>query len=90
MLELELEDLPRADRLGPAGESEVLRLHGAGMGIDALGARFRLNYAVIRRIVDRERARRDAAAEAAAREYEGLPADRSATSGEYEPPGEGP
>ena len=67
MLEPELEDLPAADRIGLAREAEILRLHDAGMGVDKLGARFRILYATINRIVAREHARRAAAA----REYEG-------------------
>ena len=42
----------------PAVRAEIVRLHDAGIGPDRLGALFRLEYAVIRRIV-------------AAREYEG-------------------
>lgn len=57
--------------ISPARTAEIVRLHDARMGIDALGARFRLPYAVIRRIVERELARRAANAGAAAREYEG-------------------
>lgn len=58
--------------------AEIVRLAQAGMGVDKLGARFRLPYATIAAIVARERARpapwdNPANAEAAAREYEGLP-----------------
>lgn len=43
-----------AAALSPAVSAEILRLHDAGMGVDKLGARFRLAYAVIRRTVARE------------------------------------
>ena len=46
--------MPDPCHLPPGREAEILRLHDAGMGPDKLGARFRLEYAVIRRIVARE------------------------------------
>ncbi len=58
MIDPELAELAQADRVGPAQAAEILRLADAGMGPDQLGARFRLEYAVIRRIVARERKRR--------------------------------
>lgn len=74
MLEPELEEIARADRLPPGLEAEIVRLHDAAMGIDALGARFRLPYATITAIVARQRPRHAAAANAAAaaRAHEGL------------------
>jgi hypothetical protein len=58
-----------AAALPPAISAEIIRLHDAGMGVDKIGARFRIPYNAINRIVERERARRTA--NAAAREYEG-------------------
>ncbi|HDZ74357.1 MAG TPA: hypothetical protein ENH55_16655 [Aurantimonas coralicida] len=47
-----------AAALPPAVSAEIVRLADAGMGPDALGAKFRLAYKVLNRIVTRERKRR--------------------------------
>lgn len=50
--------MPDTCPLSPGREAEILRLHDAGMSPDQLGARFRLEYRVIARIVAAERKRR--------------------------------
>lgn len=72
MADLMPDTCPLDSEVAPATSAEIVRLHDAGMGIDALGARFRLPYATIAAIVPRGRPRRAATAEAAARAHEGL------------------
>ncbi len=44
--------------ISPAISAELVRLHDAGMGVDAMGARFRIAYAKIATIVAAEHKRR--------------------------------
>ena len=44
--------------ISPAISAELVRLHDAGMGVDAIGARFRIAYATIATIVAAEHKRR--------------------------------